>query len=129
MHFWPDPKFFDSPNFSAPQLKHVLKAKAVLCPGLRMKFFNEATGEKDEWFFSGDLGAYLLEEARQGRTSCPPSPSPARASTRTRTSTTRSCWAPDAENFVSESYVNLIPTTEGGTHVNGLRARRVAGGA
>jgi len=48
VRFWPDPKFFDSPNFSAPQLKHVLKAKAVLCPGLRMKFFNEATGEKDE---------------------------------------------------------------------------------
>jgi len=45
-----------------PQLKHTLKAKAVLCPGLRVRFTNEATGEKDEWFYSGDLGAYLLEE-------------------------------------------------------------------
>src|ERR1041384_6804300 len=62
IRFWPDPKFFDSDKFSVPQLKHTLKAKAVLAPGLRMKFFNEATGEKDEWFFSGDLGEYLLEE-------------------------------------------------------------------
>jgi topoisomerase-4 subunit B len=121
VHFWPDPKFFDSPNFSAPQLKHVLKAKAVLCPGLRMKFFNEATGEKDEWFFSGDIGAYLSDEiGKQDRL-------PAEAITGKSEHENENidyaiCWTPDAENFVSESYVNLIPTTEGGTHVNGLRA-------
>ena len=55
VRFWPDPKFFDSDKFSVPQLKHVLKAKAVLCPGLRITFKNEATGEKDEWFYTGDL--------------------------------------------------------------------------
>src|SRR6202046_1159237 len=60
--FGPDPKFFDSDKFSVPPLKHTLKAKAVLCPGLKITFTNEATGEKDEWFFTGDWGAYLVEE-------------------------------------------------------------------
>jgi topoisomerase-4 subunit B len=120
VHFWPDPKFFDSPNFSAPQLKHALKAKAVLCPGLRVKFFNEATGEKDEWFFSGDLGAYLVDElGKVGR--MPNEPISGKAEHENDNIDYALCWAPDAENFVSESYVNLIPTTEGGTHVNGLR--------
>ena len=62
VRFWPDPKFFDSDKFSVPQLRHVLKAKAVLCPGLKITFENEATKEKDEWFFTGDLAAYLKEE-------------------------------------------------------------------
>src|SRR5688572_24006838 len=62
VRFWPDPKFFDSDKFSIPQLKHTLKAKAVLCPGLRIKFIDEASGQTDEWFYTGDLGAYLVEE-------------------------------------------------------------------
>src|SRR6187401_1683853 len=62
VRFWPDPKFFDSDKFSVPSLKHVLKAKAVLCPGLKITFENEATKEKDEWFFTGDLAAYLKDE-------------------------------------------------------------------
>jgi len=62
VRFWPDPKFFDSDKFSVPQLKHNLKAKAVLCPGLKITFENEATKEKDEWFFTGDLAAYLKSD-------------------------------------------------------------------
>ncbi|MDA8348408.1 MAG: ATP-binding protein, partial [Pseudomonadota bacterium] len=62
VRFWPDPQFFDSDKFSVQQLKHTLKAKAVLCAGLRISFTHELTGERDEWFYSGDLGAYLLEE-------------------------------------------------------------------
>jgi topoisomerase-4 subunit B len=121
VHFWPDPKFFDSPNISAPQLKHALKAKAVLCPGLRVKFFNEASGEKDEWFFSGDLGAYLTDElGKVGR--LPDAPISGKSEHENDNIDYALCWAPDAENFVSESYVNLIPTVEGGTHVNGLRS-------
>ncbi len=120
VHFWPDPKFFDSPNFSAPQLKHALKAKAVLCPGLRVKFFNEITGEKDEWFFSGDLGAYLTDEL--GKVDrLPAEPISGKSEHENDNIDYAICWAPDAEAFVSESYVNLIPTIEGGTHVNGLR--------
>ncbi len=121
LQFWPDPKFFDSDKFSVPQLKHTLKAKAVLCPGLRVTFKNQATGEKDEWFYTGDLGAYLLEELGSHER-MPPEPI---ASTRESDNDAVNyalCWAPDAESAIGESYVNLIPTPEGGTHVNGLRA-------
>jgi topoisomerase-4 subunit B len=121
LQFWPDPKFFDSDKFSVPQLKHTLKAKAVLCPGLRVTFKNQATGEKDEWFYTGDLGAYLLEELGNHER-MPPEPI---ASTRESDNDAVNyalCWAPDAESAIGESYVNLIPTPEGGTHVNGLRA-------
>jgi len=121
LQFWPDPKFFDSDKFSVPQLKHMLKAKAVLCPGLRVTFKNAATGEKDEWFYSGDLGAYLVEELGKHER-IPPEPI---ASTREGDNDAVNyalCWAPDAESAIGESYVNLIPTPEGGTHVNGLRA-------
>lgn len=121
IQFWPDAKFFDSDKFSVPQLKHTLKAKAVLCPGLRVTFRNEASGEKDEWFYSGDLGAYLVEELGKHERI------PAEPITATRAGDDDAvdyalCWAPDAEVAIGESYVNLIPTPEGGTHVNGLRA-------
>jgi topoisomerase-4 subunit B len=121
IQFWPDPKFFDSDKFSAPLLKHTLKAKAVLCPGLKVTFTNESSGEKDEWFYTGDLGAYLVEELDKLERI------PAEPITATRTNEADAvdyalAWTPDAENTVGESYVNLIPTTEGGTHVNGLRA-------
>ena len=121
VRFWPDPKFFDSDKFSVPQLKHTLKAKAVLCPGLRVKFTNEATGEQDEWFFSGDLGAYLTEEL--GKIDrLPAEPIAGKSEHENDNIDYALCWAPDAENVVAESYVNLIPTIEGGTHVNGLRS-------
>ena len=90
VRFWPDPKFFDSDKFSVPQLRHMLKAKAVLCPGLRITFKNEATGEKDEWFYSGDLGAYLIEEL-EAPSACRPSPSPQPARARTMRWATRCC--------------------------------------
>ena len=121
IRFWPDPKFFDSDKFSVPQLKHTLKAKAVLCPGLRVKFANEATGEKDEWFFSGDLGKYLVEELGQVER-LPPETITGKREGDNEAVDYALAWAPDAQTPVGESYVNLIPTVEGGTHVNGLRA-------
>jgi len=121
VRFWPDPKFFDSDKFSVPQLQHTLKAKAVLCPGLRVRFTNEATGEKDEWFFSGDLGAYLLEELGKEEY-LPGEPISGKNEAVNDAVDYAFVWAPNAENVVAESYVNLIPTIEGGTHVNGLRA-------
>jgi topoisomerase-4 subunit B len=121
VRFWPDPKFFDSEKFSVPQLKHTLKAKAVLCPGLRVRFTNEMTGEKDEWFFSGDLGAYLLEEL--GATEyLPDEPISGKDEAAHDAVDYALVWAPHAAEVVAESYVNLIPTIEGGTHVNGLRS-------
>src|SRR5260221_12421288 len=61
VRFWPDPKFFDSERFAVPELKRVLKAKAGLWAGLRLTFSNEASGEKEEWFYTGHLGEYLTE--------------------------------------------------------------------
>ncbi len=121
VRFWPDAKFFDSDKFSVPQLKHTLKAKAVLCPGLRVKFVNETTGEKDEWFFSGDLGAYLLEELGESER-LPNEPIAGKTEHVNDAVDYAVLWAPNAEATVAESYVNLIPTIEGGTHVNGLRS-------
>jgi topoisomerase IV subunit B len=121
VRFWPDPKFFDSDKFSVPQLKHTLKAKAVLCPGLRITFKNEATGEKDEWFFTGDLGAYLVDEL--GKTELLPAEPITGSREEDQDAVSYALvWAPNAEVLLGESYANLIPTTEGGTHVNGLRS-------
>ena len=66
MRFWPDPKYFDTDKFAIPKLKQVLRAKAVLCPNLRVTLTNEATGEKDEWFYTGGLHQYLAEELGKG---------------------------------------------------------------
>jgi topoisomerase-4 subunit B len=121
VRFWPDPKFFDSDKFSVPPLKHTLKAKAVLSPGLRITFTNEATGEKDEWFFTGDLGAYLTEELGTAE-KLPPEPITGKSEGDSDVVDYAILWAPNEEIAIGESYVNLIPTTEGGTHVNGLRS-------
>jgi topoisomerase-4 subunit B len=122
VRFWPDPKFFDSDKFSVPQLKHVLKAKAVLCPGLKITFENEATKEKDEWFFTGDLAAYLKDEVGK-EDALPAEPIFAKNDNeRVNAVEYALVWTPNADRIVGESYVNLIPTAEGGTHTNGLRA-------
>src|SRR6202046_4917802 len=116
IQFWPDAKFFDSDKFSVPQLRHTLKAKAVLCPGLRVRFTNEATGEKDEWFFRGDLGAYLLEEL--GKTQIlPDEPISGKGEAASDTVDYALVWAPQAETGGAESSVNLTPTSGGGTTV------------
>ena len=125
VRFWPDGKFFDSEKFSIPQLRHTLKAKAVLCPGLRITFSNEATGDKDEWFFAGDLGAYLADELGKADR-LPAEPITGKREQDQDSVEYALCWAPVAENAIAESYVNLIPTPEGGTHVNGLRAGTAA---
>jgi topoisomerase-4 subunit B len=125
VRFWPDPKFFDADKFSIPQLRHTLKAKAVLCPGLRISFTNEFTGERDEWFFAGDLGAYLVDELGKAER-LPVEPITGKREQDQDVVEYAICWAPDAENPLAESYVNLIPTPEGGTHVNGLRAGTAA---
>ncbi|HEY6452362.1 MAG TPA: DNA topoisomerase IV subunit B [Steroidobacteraceae bacterium] len=121
VRFWPDPQFFDTDRFSVPELKRLLKAKAVLCAGLRVSFLNEQTGEKDEWFYTGDLGAYLIEQLGAAER-LPPEPITGRHATEQDAVDWALAWSSDAEHLVAESYVNLIPTSGGGTHVNGLRA-------
>jgi topoisomerase IV subunit B len=125
IRFWPDPQFFDTDRFSVPELKRVLKAKAVLCPGLKVSFNNEQTGEKEEWFYTGDLGAYLVEQLADAQR-LPPEPITGKHESDQDVVEWALAWSSDAEHLIDESYVNLIPTSGGGTHVNGLRAGVVA---
>jgi len=121
LRFWPDAQFFDSERFSVADLKSVLKAKAVLCPGLRVRFVNEQSGEREEWFYTGDLGAYLVERLGAA-TRLPPEPIVGQYAAEQEAIDWALLWSSDVAELVTESYVNLIPTTSGGTHVNGLRS-------
>ena len=121
VRFWPDGSYFDSDKVLVSRLRHVLRAKAVLCPGLRVKLFNEATNEREEWFYAGGLGGYLSDQLAL-RPFLPEEPFSGSMKGGSEVADWAVVWVPDTEPGVGESYVNLIPTAEGGTHVNGLRA-------
>jgi len=121
IRFWPDPRYFDSPKFSVKPLMHALRAKAVLCPGLRIRFSDEASGEAQEWRYDGGLKDYL-EEALQGSEAIPAQPFVGSMSGEREGVDWAVVWLPAGGEAVTESYVNLIPTIQGGTHVNGLRS-------
>ena len=120
LRFWPDPQFFDSPRFSVPRLQHVLKAKAVLCPGLRVSFRDEASGEEMEWLYQEGLAAYL-QEANQGLETIPAVPFAGNFRGEREAADWALAWLPEGGEGLAESYVNLVPTPLGGTHVSGLR--------
>jgi topoisomerase-4 subunit B len=121
LKFWPDPSYFDSPKFNQKQLKHVLRAKAVLAPGLKVSFTEEASGETTEWVYEGGLRDYLLDEL-QNVPALPESPFVGSMSGSREAADWAVLWLPEGGDPVTESYVNLIPTSQGGTHVNGLRS-------
>lgn len=118
--FWPDGKYFDSEKFSVSRLKHLLKAKAILCPGLKVVFDNKAAGEQDEWLYEDGLTAYLLEQAG-GFEKLPDEPFTGSLQGEAEAVDWAFMWLPEGGESLAESYVNLIPTPQGGTHVNGLR--------
>jgi topoisomerase-4 subunit B len=120
VRFTPDPKYFDSVNFSVPRLQHVLRAKAVLCPGLRVTFLDEKKGEREEWFYEDGLTDYLLA-ATEGFPTVPSAPFTGSMAGNTEAVDWAVQWLPEGGELITESYVNLIPTAQGGTHVNGLR--------
>jgi len=120
IRFWPDEQYFDSNNFSVKSLKHALRAKAVLCPGLTVKLKVEKTREKVEWCYAGGLEEYLLEAIGGGET-LPTDPFSGSLSGNNEAIDWALVWTTDGGPSVTESYVNLIPTPQGGTHVNGLR--------
>ena len=120
VRFWPDPQFFETVAFSVPKLKHVLRAKAVLCPGLRVSLTNEQTGEKEQWQFAGGLKEYLLESLEKGEW-LPQELFVGSIQGEKETADWAAAWRLDDGTRLEESYVNLIPTPQGGTHVNGLR--------
>ncbi len=120
VRFWPDPRYFDSPKFSTPRLKHVLRAKAVLCPGLKVAFTDEAAAENIIWHYQDGFTDYLKEALGQTPL-LPDPPFVGHVSSEREAADWALTWLPDGGEPVAESYVNLIPTPQGGTHVNGLR--------
>jgi topoisomerase-4 subunit B len=120
VRFWPDPSYFDTPEISLPKLKHVLKAKAVLCPGLEMRLAVEKTGEKESWQYTGGLEQYLRESLESGEW-LPDEPFTGSIEGEQEGVDWAVVWRTDAGARIEESYVNLIPTLQGGTHVNGFR--------
>ena len=120
LRFWPDPKYFDSPKLSLPRLKHVLRAKAVLCGGLTVRLTDEASGEKVEWHYEDGLRDYL--RTMLGEADYLPADLYVNQVQRDNGAVEFAvAWRPEGE-LTQESYVNLIPTAQGGTHVNGLRS-------
>ena len=121
VHFWPDAKYFDSPKFSLKALKHNLKAKAVLAAGLQIVYIDQINNEKIEWQFENGLVDYLMDEL-QDRDILPHPAFVATGQAERASVEFAICWNIEGGELVQESYVNLIPTAQGGTHVNGLRS-------
>lgn len=122
VRFWPNPKYFDTPKFALSALKHNLQAKAVLCPGLRVIFQDESTNERIEWYYQEGLKEYL-QDCLKGWEYLPEEPFIGSFKADTEQVDWAIVWLPEDGSVqkATESYVNLIPTIQGGTHVNGLR--------
>ena len=121
IRFLPDEAFFDSANFAMSRLVHALRAKAVLCPGLRVTLNDEKKGEKQEWFYEDGISDYLAD-ATIDYPVIPEEPFTASFAGETEAVDWAIQWLPEGGEVTAESYVNLIPTAQGGTHVNGLRS-------
>lgn len=120
LRFWPDAKYFDTSKFNLRALKHLLRAKAVLCPGLTVKLYDETSGERDTWRYEDGLRDYLKGEM-QAQELLPQELFVGQLKKDTEIVDWAIAWVPEGE-LVQESYVNLIPTSQHGTHVNGLRS-------
>ncbi|MDL3984488.1 DNA topoisomerase IV subunit B [Shewanella xiamenensis] len=120
VHFWPDASYFDSANFSNSKLIYLLRAKAVLCPGLRIKFTNKHTNEVHEWYYESGLTDYL-KTAVGDNIMLPEEPFIGSFKGQIEAADWAITWLPEGGESINESYVNLIPTPLGGTHVNGFR--------
>ena len=122
VHFLPDASYFDSPNIAPAKLKHLLRAKAVLCPGLRVSLTIEGKKKESEsWLFEDGLVGYL-DEALNGAETIPAQPFTHSAKGNQEGVDWALQWVVDGGELVTEAYVNLIPTPQGGTHVSGLRS-------
>jgi len=120
IRFWPDKKYFDSTNYSIPRLVHLLRAKAVLCPGLKITFKDESKKETQEWCYEDGLSDYLVQELAS-MAILPQKPIHDSFSSDNESAEWALTWVEEGNDWIAESYVNLIPTAQGGTHVNGLR--------
>ncbi|WP_319380199.1 DNA topoisomerase IV subunit B [Thiomicrorhabdus sp.] len=122
VRFWPDAHFFDTPKYALNKLKHLLRAKAVLSPGLKIVFNDETNQESIEWFYQEGLKDYLSDKL-QTLEALPQDGFIGEAEGENEAVSWAMSWVEEpVADMPMESYVNLIPTPQGGTHVNGLRA-------
>ncbi len=121
IRFWPDKKYFDSVKFSVKALSHLLQAKAVLCPGVHISFQDEQGGTTQEWCYEEGLSAYLTESLADQATVLE-APFLGKVVQETEAVEWAVNWLIERGEGVDESYVNLVPTIQGGTHVNGFRS-------
>ena len=120
LRFWPNAVYFDSVKFSVSRLRHVLLAKGVLCGGCTVSFHDENTGDSEEWYYEDGLKDYLAG-ALHGWEVLPAEPFIGTFAAENEAVDWAVQWLPEGGELVQESYVNLIPTPQGGTHVNGMR--------
>ncbi|MFN6882773.1 ATP-binding protein, partial [Proteus mirabilis] len=120
VHFWPDSTYFDIPRFSSKSLSHVLKAKAVLCPGVNVSFTDKVNNTQETWCYADGLTDYLSEAVAEF-VRLPEEPFTGKFEGDNEAVEWSMLWLPEGGDLLTESYVNLIPTVQGGTHVNGLR--------
>jgi len=120
IRFWPNAKYFDTTRISIKHLTHVLRAKAVLCTGLSMTFINKVSNEETHWCYEQGLIDYLSQSLPADY--LPEEPFAGSFQNDEATVDWALVWSESANSSLNESYVNLIPTVQGGTHVNGLRS-------
>ena len=124
IRFRPDAAYFDTTRLALPQLRHLLRAKAVLCPGLTISLTVEAVGREPQcetWCFEAGLAGYLASVLGESE-GLPALPFHHQAEGNAEAVEWALQWRVDGGDTVTESYVNLIPTPLGGTHVSGLRS-------
>lgn len=123
VRFWPDTSFFDAPKFLISRLRHVLRAKAVLCPGLvvTFKYLNGVEKQQERWCFEDGLNSYLAN-AMVDVPCVPAKPFVGHFTDDNQEVDWALMWQLEPAEVIAESYVNLIPTAQGGTHINGLRS-------
>ena len=119
--FSPDPQYFDTIKFSIKKLRHNLRSKAVLCPGLEVNFANEIDETTDKWLFEDGIKDYL-QASLDGLDCIPAIPFVISSKSKEEQLDCALTWTENTTNTTAASFVNLIPTIGGGTHVNGLRS-------
>ena len=122
IHFQPDPQYFETLTVNTDALKHLLKAKAVLCPGLTIQYADEKKQEKISWNYENGLISYLSESSEGIELLLEESISCSKLAKDNALDFVLNWSTQPAKNLMSESYVNLIPTAQGGSHLNGFKA-------
>jgi topoisomerase IV subunit B len=125
IRFWPDAQYFETLKFSVSRLRHALRAKAVLCPRLTVTFLDEASGQSDSWYFEDGLKDYLAESVRNFER-IPEEPFVGQVEGQDESVSWAVIWLPEGGDGIAESFANLIPTPQGGTHVVGFRSGLLA---